>query len=370
MADQTTPQSSPTPPSTPPIRPGITNPAPLLPPEPPKPTAPPQGLVFKDANLSNVTPSPAPQQTSPAPSFRANVRTMDGDVNSAARPKPPVPLTPPAPTMPPRPLTPSISIPPRPGTPLSPASSAVNIPETAPGSSRKWLIIGVLCVIVVIILIIILASGGSSEPAPTETPTSTSTPISTPTPPPAGFNELFTPTKSISYTSGNPTQARVDLNTAISQALTAPGELQMLMTGPAFVQDLGIQIPPAVLNTLDRNENFFVSIFGKVNGSKSRGFAVKIMDPATAQTALTAWEATMPKDLKTFLSINISRSSSPTFSSSTYQNTLVHYRNFPDSATTVDYAIVTLPNGSSYLVVTSTKDHMFAIIDRVQQRQP
>ncbi|MEK7615917.1 MAG: hypothetical protein AAB420_01780 [Patescibacteria group bacterium] len=218
--------------------------------------------------------------------------------------------------------------PPRPPAP-------VNLPPD--GKRRKkpmiWIIVGIF---VVIMLVVLFLLGSKSNPEPTPTPTSSATPTPTPM---FGFEEIFHPTQSLE---GN----------------LSVGELKM---SHAVLADFPF---PALDFSFDP-EYVYRSSFGKPDGSSGLGYAFKINDTVAAQTALTDWESTMARDLKTFFQLNTQRSASEGFLSNTYQNTVIRYRNFPDAFNSLDYAIVTMPDGDQYLLMTNTRDHMFAIIDRV-----
>ena len=208
-----------------------------------------------------------------------------------------------------------------------------------------WLIVGVLVLGMGIVAYFLLRD--SSEPTPSETPTISATPVPTATP--FGFRQIFNVQGALS---GN-------LDEAIGNQALGVDEVRTFT-----VDSLGIGMPTDLTNTLDQSEPTYVILFGKPNGSKGRGFARKISDPARAITALATWESTMAQDVASFLKIDPKRATSRTFASNLYQGVTVKYRNFPDAFNSVDYAIVNLPDDSSYLVVTNSRDHMFAVIDR------
>ena len=207
-----------------------------------------------------------------------------------------------------------------------------------------WLIVGVLVLAMAVVLFFLLRGNGDT-PAETPTPTATAIPTATP----FGFREIFAAEMPLA---GN-------LEEAIAGQAMGIGEVRTFT-----VDTIGVPLPAALLSTIDQSEPTYLTLFGKPDGSKGRGFARKINDTVAAASALTAWESTMAQDLSGFLKITPSRAASPNFLNATYQGVGIQYRNFADAFNSIDYAIVDLPDGSHYLVVTNTRDHMFGMIDR------
>ena len=349
---------------------------PPQPPMPPRPITPPAGVPVKETNISNLSPSPAPLQSS--------IRTMGNDLGTPApvRPMPPPrPLPPPPspirpPALPVRPI-PSVTPPPgitRPTPPLSrpvvapPAS--VSIPQGGSGSSKKWLVIGASIVILAGVLLWFFAiRGNNAEPTPTasETPTPTPTPIPTPTP--LAFFDIFRTQGPLVSTTLNADITGQKLTAGELRMYTVVDAGQVPKTFDQFATDHRLNAP-VDLTTAVQNSEFFITLFGKTDGTTGRGFVVKINDLTKVQSALMIWESTLSTNLKNLFVINTARAATPGFLTNTYQGVLIHYRNFRDALTSIDYAIVTMPDGANYLVFTSSRDHMFVIIDRVTGALP
>jgi|SRR3989344_6016186 len=287
----------------PPVSP--TQPPPTL---PPRPISPPASVPVKETDMSHLTPSPSP--------FKASIRTMEQDMGKTA----PATMSKPAP---------AFTIPP-PATPIRPNISVP--PPTSSGGSKKFVWIAVVSLVIIAGIIAFVLSGGDPKEKPTPTPTITIAPTATPTPVPLTFEQLFTP--------GTP------------------------QTYDALVAQTKLKIPADLLSTVDASQMYLL-FFPKLDGTQGQGLAVLALDTAQISQKLSAWEPTMPKDLKNFLKINTARSASKTFLSNAYQNIDVRYRNFPDAWNTVDYALVPMPNGDTYLFITNTRDHMLTVIDRV-----
>lgn len=376
---------------------------------PPRPISPPAGLDIKDTNIAHLSPSPAPFSPSPqkpatqtpppsSAGFKSAIRTMEDDLerikSSAPSPsKPPSqPQMPPQipqrpPTQPPRPPATApippppvrpVTLPPRPIT-VPPRQNelktapSVSIPPSSSGGNRKWLIIA-LVVIVLGGLAVWFFVFRSSEPKATPTPVPTLIPTATPTPTatPLSFDAIFHPTGTLSYSSLVSKTALSELAASIDQQALSVGELKVFRVTDAqetprtfgtVATDLKVVMPNAVMATLDPNV-FYISLFGKPDGTKGRGIMIKAQDQVKLQSALTAWEPTMPQNMKDLLKLNLAKSASKVFLTNTYQGVPLRYRNFPDALNTLDYATVSSPAGESFLVVTNTRDHMFGIVDR------
>ena len=347
---------------------------------PSRPIAPPAGIPVRDTNLSNLSPSPAPMPLPPrppappapmptplpprpvlpppppAPVFKSSVRTMEQDLSGSK----PTPVAPTRPVPPPTPISrPSVTIPPPPSP--KPSTSSVAVPPPMHGGSgKKWLIIAPLLIIVVGLLVWFLALRNSSNPKPTPTPSviSTATPTATPTPTPLAFQNIFRP-----ETATIPTT----FDAFIASQKLAVGELRAYNIQKSFIQftaDQKLTIPADVMAGINGNDFSFI-LFGKPDTTNSRGFAVRATDAAKVQSALTAWEPTMPTAFKTLFKINPARTASQTFLGNTYQGVPLRYRNFPDALSSIDYALITMPNSDVYLVLTNSRDLMFGVVDRV-----
>lgn len=340
MADQ-----NPFPPVKPFASPPVA-PQPPIPVAPPRPITPPAGIPVKETNLSNLSPSPAPHLppsppsgSSPSPgvprpvppppappSFRSSIRTMEQDLGKTPTASARSPVSLPLPSKAPAPA--SINIPP---------------PDSSPGGHKTiWVVVG-LFVLAMAVVAFLLFRGSDEDATPTPSETAS------PTPSPLGFDDIFISAGTLEG----------DLETAISGQSLATGEIKILSYNSAPVV-----FPQDVANNIDQGRQY-ITLFGKPDGSIGRGIAVRITDREQAQSALTTWESTMARDLKTFFQLNTQRSASDGFLGNTYQNILIRYRNFPDALSSVDYAMVGVPNGDTYLLFTNTRDHMFSMIDRI-----
>lgn len=419
MADQPNVPTPPTPPvgGPKPIAPGMSRP---VPPPPPAnvPTTPPQGLVFKDANLSHLTPSPAPFSPAPSPTAppappkpaappaappipapqrpmppppTPPVRTMSSDLgvkpSGVTLPPPPAPKEPPAsvfrPTIPPTPGGPKVSPPPIPPRPLAPPTTTgkpatpVAIPPPHSGGNKKWIIVAIVAVLVIGGLVWFFAFR-STTPEPTPTPTSevTETPTITPTPPPADFEQVFShESTNLEYQTHNkPKTALAELSASIGKQTLAAGDLRMYhisrmpdgteATVSLLATDLGVTVPADLMATIASGSRVTFSLFGKSDATNGRGFLLKLQPSANPEPMLATWEAAMVAGLKDIFKLTTAHPASPGFLENAYQGVTIHYRNFPDALSSIDYAVLTMPNGDRYLAFTNSRDHVFLLINK------
>lgn len=131
-----------------------------------------------------------------------------------------------------------------------------------------------------------------------------------------------------------------------------------------FLGGLLIQAPAELVAAA--KGNFYLTVLYKSDNVDGYGLLIELNDSASGLTAMGNWEGTMTQDLKDLFLLNPVNSASATFLDNVYQGAAIRYRNFPDPNLTVDYAVVTAGNGESYLVITNSREHMYAIIDRIK----
>ena len=94
----------------------------------------------------------------------------------------------------------------------------------------------------------------------------------------------------------------------------------------------------------------------------------EIIDMASALQSLSSWESSMSEDLKFLLTTDKTPGYNGgmvavDFMDNFYRGVGIRYKNFPYADTSIDYAIVNAPNGKNYLVITGSRESMFAAID-------
>jgi hypothetical protein len=133
-----------------------------------------------------------------------------------------------------------------------------------------------------------------------------------------------------------------------------------------FMSGSGVSVPQNVLAVVN-DSDFYITAIRETDGNIGYGFIVGINgDPQNAQTALTAWEATLPASLRSLFGFDSTKAASATFLDNVYQGVHVRYRNFPTPVLTIDYAVVTTADNLGYLVFTNSREHIYSIIDKVR----
>jgi len=135
----------------------------------------------------------------------------------------------------------------------------------------------------------------------------------------------------------------------------------------SLASQLGVNIPTDVFGALF-DDQLYVSLYGFGSGPYGRGVMIKIKDRTLLQSALEAWKPQMAANLNRFFAIDPAQAASPGFlvNEETYPGISITYRNFPTALKTIDYALLIANSGDAYFILTNSKDHMFAIIDKFQ----
>lgn len=79
-------------------------------------------------------------------------------------------------------------------------------------------------------------------------------------------------------------------------------------------------------------------------------------------SGLQSWEPTLPSSLNGLFELGKNNISGP-FIETVYRGVLVRYINFPYPDRSIDYALVPATNGKTYLVMSNSRESMFATID-------
>lgn len=359
-----------------------------------------------------VTPPPRPSSPAgPPPVFKSSIRTMEEDISAIKKGQQPVgvqiekqserdikpqaPAVAPGPkiTPPPKPAA-EIKLgepekakplpsarpsgiaphPPMPAAPQAPvtATPSLAVPPAA-GFNKKNLIFiaGGLVVVGLLIWFFVLRGPSVPEVTLSPTPISTATPLPTPSP----IESYFSITDSINISLGSNFASR--FNNSINKTLlkTSAGEPALYAifsptsgqryTLSEFLAGIFISLPAGLVSAVYDNSLYLTAIY-KSDGKEGSGFIVRIKEPNAALAALGSWEQTMTQDTKDFLGFDPEKAASTTFLDNTYQGIAIRYRNFPDPNLTIDYAIVRARNGENYLVVTNSREHIYAIIDKLR----
>lgn len=272
--------------------------------------------------------------------------------------------------------------PPRP-SPITPPT--LKVPETRKGLPMRTGLLIVLGVVIVggaIVWFFVLRQPGAPEI--TFTPTPSVTPTATPViPQRPAIESAFSVFSSVDLAIGGGSifqklENTIDKGTLATRepglykiseppmagVTPAPSFEQRRVNFSAFVSAALIQVPQELIAFID-DKNFYLSLQLKTDGKYSDSFIVKLNNAAGIDAVLKGWESSLSQNLKDVFSLNLTKAESVGFLDNTYQGTAIRYQNFPDPNKTIDYAVVTMPNGNQYLVATNSREHMFAVIDKL-----
>ncbi len=297
---------------------------------------------------------------------------------------PPRPFTPP-----PMSTHPSI----KPLTEAPKPMSEMPISPSNNGSSSSRFLKPLLLILALIIVgsalywYFIINDSGDVALSPTPAPTETFSP--TPTPIVNDIEALF-PTTGGSINLPETGDGKAALAAAAnSQFSVMPGLLTKISVN--MIED-GQNISVSVPQLLDKfnikpvelmnqfGENSAVLVYGQkeafdskgqvmLNASPSRRLVlVAELSPAsTVSVPFMAWEKTIVNDLSTIFGIDRSKSKG-NFLDNSYLGTPIRYKNFSYPDRSIDYGIVTTLSGKKYLIITSSREAMFEVLDLFRTR--
>ncbi len=395
---------SPKPPLGPPpqpVRPLFPTPKPL---ETPKPQfTPPKPSFSPPAPPSLTTPKPMAPAPAPAPSpapampgvkeYQSSIRTMNEDISKLKQGQKPagvaVPrkveqIIPAPQPMPPKQAMPSQQFKDLPKPPSSlkqEPSSQIYVPESGkkPGVGSNMLFIG--------IAVVALLAGGLywffvlRTPAPEVaqvTPTPTAIPSATPTP---DLNSILSGVNTENVVVKDPA---TDLNVVIKTLAINGGEFKNLnitseSKGQIVLGLLDFLSNPSQQLMDNMGADHRVLLYGQKEIFDTKGqlktsavlekrivFINEVKDAATAFQLNKSWEASMNENLKTIFQFDPRKQQNKEFSENSYRGVNVRYKNFKYADRSIDYAIVPASNGKSYLVITSSRESMYATIDKLR----
>ena len=409
-------QTMPTPPSAP--RPQFnTPPQPFTRPSQPKPVPPPVG---------RPTPS-APLPTSGVKEYQSSIRTMNEDISRLKQGQKPtgidiprkveqaVPIPQP---MPPKPIMPSqqFKVPsvnlgdaqktgplaqskdfsrPVPATPapvpIKPKiepKPQIYIPEGGQkGGNRNMLFVGIGVVAIVAgfaYWFFILRSPAPTVVIESPTPTPKETLVPTPTP---TLTSIFYGVQKQSISIRPTNSLAFFVSDILGKVVVEPGSFKIIEATDAkigslsygftdLLAKLALKVPSELINNFRNDSAMFV--YGQKESFDSKGnlkvgisapnrivIIAELKDPVSGSQAVTKWEATLSGDLKVLFALGKASKNQPGFSDSSYRSMNIRYRNFPYPDKTIDYAMVSASNGKTYLIVTDSRESIFATIDKL-----
>lgn len=396
--------SFPVPPTQPPVNP-----------PPPKPVMPQPKFNVPPPPISGSAPT-TPLPTPGVKEYQSSIRTMNEDISKikqgqkptgidfprkveqvvpAPQPLPPKPAVPSQQFKVPSvnlgeaqktgPLVQSKNIPKPPSAPKVEPKPQIYIPEGgSKGGNHNMLFLGIGAVAIVAgfsYWFFVLRQSPVVVESPTPTPTET--PIPTPTP---TLTSIFSGAQKQNI-SIKPANSLTLFVSDVSKVIVDPGSFKVVNATDAqtasvtygfadLAAKLALKVPSDLVSNFGTDSAMFV--YGQKESFDSKGnlkvgvtapnkivIIAELKTPADASAAATKWETTMSSDFKALFSLGVANKNQPSFLDNSYRNTSIRYKNFPYSDDTIDYAIVSAHNGKAYLVVTDSRESIFATIDKL-----
>ncbi len=134
---------------------------------------------------------------------------------------------------------------------------------------------------------------------------------------------------------------------------------------------ISMKMPLEIISAVD-NSTPYVAMMNKSNGKISYGLIAKVTTTPNVTNALSVWESVMATNLNKLFGLGVISPSASSFQDNkvSYPGVNIRYLNFPDPELTIDYTVVPAPNGENYLVITNSREQMFAIIERIKTISP
>ena len=348
-------------------------------PDAPTPTSqrtPPMNLPIAGSIPPAPTPVPAsapivPKPATPEPpQYTAQIRTMAQDAGGLhIGQHPSGTLTRPGELAPALPKTPAI---------IAPA------PQDAPSSLMHKVLYAVSGVVVIGILWAIATSifGNTVSdnvvpPTPTPVPSTTALPSRTPIGTKTLESYLGVAPRNINLEQGSIASALALLPQSSGKVIA----VTPLFNGQRADARVGLQtmfsaIPTALLDAVA--SEWTLATFGQTELFSAQGQAqtattpqgrtvviVELANVSAATAALASWETSSL--VSSAASVLGYTATTPALQQGTYNNIAVRYQNFPTADRSVDYAIVLAKKKKNYLVITASRQSLFATIDLLRK---
>ena len=93
-----------------------------------------------------------------------------------------------------------------------------------------------------------------------------------------------------------------------------------------------------------------------------------LQDATAANQAMQSWETNgLASAILDLAGFDKTKASTPTFSGGLYQQMPMRYQNYSYADQSIDYAVVLASNGRNYLVISTSRESMFYVIDQLTQ---
>lgn len=134
------------------------------------------------------------------------------------------------------------------------------------------------------------------------------------------------------------------------------------LEGEDVIDGLARNFPPAVLDKIDRKNSLLLH---SQNKQPRICLAFQLLSNEDLTVWLRQWESTIAEDLKNLFMDNLGEgiSTAGTFQDTIYKEIPIRYLNLSSHSAAIDYAIV-----DNMLIITTSRDSMFNLIDYVQNK--
>ncbi len=266
---------------------------------------------------------------------------------------------------------------------------AVIIPEKKTGINRTILFASIAGLAIVIAVAYWFFALRSTDPVVLETPTPTPVVLETPTP---KLDSLISgQVLNVQLpVSGDPL-ATFKINAQSS--VIAAGKLQtvqptiedggiVIQLKPDILLDRFLVAYPASMKAVFAGPDSYIYYFGQREIFDKKGLIVagepissrlvivsEVQDATSTLVSMKAWETTMSADLNLLFELSYKKGVGAVFQDNTYKGNSIRYINFlwPDKS--IDYAIVRASNGKQYLVISNSRESMYATVDKLSVSQ-
>ena len=267
------------------------------------------------------------------------------------------------------------------------APPPIVIPEQKSGINRNILFVGIAGLVVLVGIGYWLFVLRSPDEIVVVTPTPTPIISATPTPTPTLKSIIVSDPIVVNIASSGKPQATI-INAVktssiigkkiqIIETKTTNGTVSTILKPDELLTKLSVAYPNVLKTVFSESDSHFY-YYGQTETFSSKGILIpgslpsirivivsEVKDSAVTLASLRAWEATMAGDFNTLFEFNYKKNTAVTFLDNMYKGNSVRYVNFPWPDKSIDYAVVRASNAKQYLVITNSRESIFATLDQL-----
>jgi hypothetical protein len=286
----------------------------------------------------------------------------------------------------PTPVAPARSAPAhQPAAPIAVPPPAIVVPSNTSGGASGGLrkivyVVGGLVIIGLVYAIVSLISKDSTtvvQISPTPSPSAS------PTPATKSLSSYFRQTGASVELKADGTPATDFANAVSTSQISLQQASRLSISGPfssSLSEFLGaLAVPTASLNQTLASD-WAVLVYGQKEQFDASGKALasttpqarialisEVRDVSAANQAMLGMEKDLAVSAAKPFGYDVSKALVPEFSSGTYRQIPIRYRNFPYADRSIDYGIILASNGKNYLIIANSRESIFFAIDQLMQ---